>query len=413
MSPRVYPRLTLALLTGLNFLNYIDRSVLFAVQPLIRTEPGFQRGDADYGLLTTAFFICYMVTAPVFGFLADRFPRRPLIVLGALVWSSATLLTAVTYDFRTLFLRHMIVGIGEASFVAIAPSYIADLFEEGKRGRMLSIFYIAIAAGTAAGYIIGGSLGQRYGWRVPFYVAAGPGFILGMLMYLLPEPQRGVHDTVAETSERSSVLGLTRNGAYLTATFAMAMLTFALGGLSQWMPTFLSRVRGISLEHANFLFGVITLFNGIVATLLGGWVGDRALRRNPAGYYVVSAGAVLIAIPVMSLAIYSRGVFLFPAIFLAEFFLFFNTGPLNAALVDSVSARIRASAIAVNLFLIHLLGDAFSPPLIGYVSDKTHSLQTGFLPAIAAVVVSLLILLYGIRYAPQLKVERQKTGVSA
>jgi MFS family permease len=150
----------LLILTALNFINYIDRSVLFAVQPLIQQE--FQRGDAEFGLLTSVFFIFYMCTAPFIGPLADRYPRRLIMAAGAAVWSGATLLTAVTYNFTELLIRHTVVGIGEATFVTIAPAYIADFFPEHHRGRVLSIFYLAIPAGTALGYLLGGySAGVR------------------------------------------------------------------------------------------------------------------------------------------------------------------------------------------------------------------------------------------------------------
>src|SRR5206468_4722609 len=129
-------------------------------------------------------------------------------------------------------------------------------------------------------------------------------------------------------------------------------LTFALGGLQVWMPTFLSRVRGMPLDRANLIFGAITGFNGIVATLIGGWLGDRMLRRRDSAYYLISAISMGAAIPLMAVAIYLPGPLMFPAIFCAEFVLFLNNGPLNAAIVNSVSAPIRATAIAANLFII-------------------------------------------------------------
>jgi multidrug resistance protein len=400
MPDRTHARATLAVLTGLNFLNYIDRYVLFAVLPLIQKEPGFRQSDFRYGLLTTAFFLCYMVAAPVFGYLADRGPRKRLMIAGAVVWSVATLLTAVTWDFWALFVRHAIVGIGEASFVTIAPGYIADLFAEKKRGRMLAVFYTAIAIGPAVGLALGGVLGARYGWRVPFYVAAGPGLLLGLLMFLLPEPKRGAQDTVVDTAERATVRGLARNGAYLTATLGMALYTFAIGGLSAWMPTYLSRACGVSLEKANLLLGLM-LIAGVAATLIGGNVADRMLRRTAAAYYLLSAMALVVAVPLMLLFIYSRGRLMLFAMGAAIFAIFFNNGPLNAAVVESVSPRIRASAVAVNLFAIHVLGDEPSPPLIGWISDRTGSMQYAFLPAAFAVGAAAAVLFYGMRFAPE------------
>ncbi len=408
MPAQVHPRTTLALLTALNFLNYIDRYILPAVQPQIQRE--FHISDFDLGILTAAFFICYMVTAPVVGVLADRYPRKILIILGALIWSGATLLTAVTYDFRTLLIRHTIVGLGEASFVAIAPAYIADLFAENRRGRVLAVFSMAIPCGTALGYMVGGLLGT-HGWRAPFMIAALPGAILALAMAALPEPQRGAQDTLRDTAERSTLRGLVRNAAYWTATLGMAMMTFALGGLSVWMPTFLARVRGVPEARAGIVFGLITLANGIVATLLGGWTGDRLLRRRTDAYYIASGISLACGIPLMLAAIYLTGSLMFPAIWAAEFVLLFNNGPLNAAVVDSVGPRIRASAVAVNLFVIHLLGDVPSAPLIGLISDRTHSLQLAFLAAVVAVGAASAILLYGARFAPGREAKRQEVAV--
>ena len=408
-----YARMTVVLLTGLNLVNYIDRYVLFAVQPLVQAE--FHRSDAAFGFLTTAFIICYAVIAPFVGILADRYPRKWIIMIGAMVWSAATLLTAFTYTFDELFLRHLLVGVGEATFVTIAPAFLSDLFSEGKRGRVLGIFYLAFGMGPGIGYLIGGYLGPIYGWRAPFYVAAVPGFVLGLLTIFIPEPRRGASDTIVATHERASLGGLFHNRAFWTATLGMAMITFAMGGLSVWMPTFLFRARGIPLHEANYVFGGATLFNGIVATLIGGWLGDRMLRHRNGAYYLLSGLAVTVAIPLMYLAINTRGRMLFPAIAFGEFFLLLNTAPLNAAVVDSVSAKIRASAIAVNIFVIHILGDASSPWLIGWISDR-HSLQTGFLVSIVAIAIGAAILFYGQRFAPRINLrspEQEKAGITA
>src|SRR5579862_5154222 len=409
MPPRLYPRATLAILTALNFFNYIDRSVLFAVQPLVQKE--FHRSNAEFGFLTTAFFLVYMITAPVFGFLADRFPRKNLIIGGALVWSAATLLTAFTFNFKELLFRHALVGIGEASFVAIAPAFLSDLFPEHRRGRVLALFFMAIPVGTALGYVIGGMLAPRFGWRAPFYVGAAPGFLLALAMFAIPEAVRGHADALLETTERGTLLGLVRNGAFWTATLGMAAMTFALGGLSVWMPTFLSRVRGFSLQGANELVGIVTLIDGVCATLFGGWLGDFMLRRTPGGYYLVSAISLLVGIPAMLFALYSSGGSLVPGIFVAEFLLLMNTGPLNAAVVNSVGAHIRATAVAINLFVIHLLGDALSPWIIGYISDRS-SLQSGFTSAVVAIGLSSVVLFVGMKYAPPVALDAGPGGVA-
>ena len=172
MSAKTNAWAALLLLTALNFLNYIDRNVLFAVQPLIQKE--FALSDKQVGFLTSAFFVCYMIAAPLIVPLADRFPRRWIMAAGAFVWSLATLLSAVTHNYDELLLRHVIVGIGEATFVAISPAFLADLFPETVRGRVMGLFYLATPVGSALGYLVGGYLGQplRLAGPVPDFGAA-------------------------------------------------------------------------------------------------------------------------------------------------------------------------------------------------------------------------------------------------
>ncbi len=409
MSFKANARAALLLLTALNFLNYIDRNVLFAVQPLIQKE--FAISDEQVGFLTSAFFICYMIAAPLIVPLADRFPRKRIMALGAFVWSLATLLSAVTHNYQELLLRHVIVGIGEATFVAISPAFLSDLFPETMRGRMMGFFYMATPVGSALGYIVGGYLGHHYGWRAPFMISALPGLVLAFGVLALREPVRGASDHVADNVERGTVLGLFRNQAYWTITLGAAMMTFAIGGLQVWMPTFLTRVRHVPLDRANVVFGVMTVIAGTVATLFGGWLGDRLLRRTPAAYQLISAVGMALSIPAIIVAIYRPGPAMYPAIFLGEFFLLVNTAPLNAALVNSVSARIRATALAVNIFTIHLLGDAFSPTLIGYISDRSN-LETGLMTMVVAVALSAIVLLYGMRFAPKLEAPQFAPGSS-
>jgi MFS family permease len=404
---RLYPRATLAILTALNLLNYIDRSVLYGVQSLVQDE--FHRSNEEFGLLTTAFFLCYMVAAPIIGPLADRYSRKAIIIAGAMAWSAATLLTAVAHDFTTLLFRHTIVGIGEVSFATIAPTLVADLFPEEKRGRILGIFYLTIPVGTALGYLIGGHLAAEHGWRYPFLVVAAPGFLLALVMFVVPEPPRGLHDSIRETADRGTYRSLLHNRALWTATLGMAAMTFALGGLQVWMPTFLIRERSYSLERANQLFGLVVVFDGTVASLAGGWLGDRLLPRLRSSYYVVSAVSMLLGVPVMCVAFRATGTTMVGAIFIAAFLVLFNTAPLNAAVLNSVGAHVRNTAIAANIFVIHLLGDAFSPWLIGRLADQWSLGHAMLATAPVALALSSAILFYGTKFAPPISPQHQIT----
>jgi MFS transporter, Spinster family, sphingosine-1-phosphate transporter len=409
-SRKSHPTTALLLLTGLNLLNYADRNVLFAVQPLVQNE--FHISKAQIGYLTSAFLICYMLAAPFVGPLADRYSRKIIISLGAIFWSGLTLLTAVTHTYTELLVRHTLVGIGEATFVTIAPTFVADLFAENKRGRILGVFYLAIPVGSAAGYLLGGHLAPLYGWRFPFYIAAAPGFLVAISVLFLKEPERGQFDSIKETPERASFVGLIRNPAFLTATLGMAMMTFSLGGIQVWMPQFLFSERHYSLEAANFDFGIIVVVDGILASLLGGWLGDYLLRRNKSSYYLVSAVSMALGVPFMIVALFVPGRLMIPAIAVAAFFLLFNTSPLNAAVINSVGAHIRATAIAVNIFIIHIIGDVPSPTMMGWVADK-HSLQTAFILPVIAMILSAVILFYGMRFAPAVELEPQPAQAHA
>ncbi len=406
----LHPRTTLLLLTALNLLNYADRNVLFAVQPLVQQE--FHINKAQIGLLTSTFLICYMFAAPFVGPLADRYSRKLIIVIGAIFWSGLTLLTAVTHTYAELLVRHTLVGIGEATFVTIAPTFVADLFSEAVRGRILGIFYLAIPVGSAAGYLLGGHLAPLYGWRFPFYIAAAPGFLLAIAVLVVKEPERGRFDSLQETPERGTVLGLARNPAFITATLGMAAMTFSLGGIQVWMPQFLYSERHYSLEAANLTFGAIVVVDGILASLAGGWLGDYLLPRMKSSYYLVSAVSMALGVPFMILALSTRGTNMVAAIAVAAFFLLLNTSPLNAAVINSADAHIRATAIAVNIFIIHILGDVPSPTMMGWVADR-HSLQTAFILPVVAMAVSAAMLFYGMRFAPPVRVEPKSRRTQA
>jgi predicted MFS family arabinose efflux permease len=407
-QPQAIPRVSAArtagialfLLTCLNLFNFIDRYILPGVQPLVQREFGVN--DAQIGLLTTAFFFTYMLAAPITGWLGDRFPRKPLIVIGALLWSIATLFTAWVHSYETLLIRHAIVGIGEATFSIFAPALLADFYPEADRNRVLSIFYITIPVGGALGYLTGGVLGQHFGWRMPFFIAALPGMLIALGFYLfVKEPQRGSADKLAPTLDRSTLAGLFHNPAFWTATLGLAMWTFAVGGISTFLPTFFVRFGSMSVSRAGVVSGALTVVDGLLGTIVGGWVAQLWLRRNHRALYLLSAWGSILGIPFAAMVFFGPPKLFLPGAFAAEFFLFLGTGPLNAAIVNSVAAPIRATAISVNLFVIHALGDAVSPHLIGRLSDATN-LRTGLSITLITLTLSGIILFAGARYAPPL-----------
>jgi MFS transporter, Spinster family, sphingosine-1-phosphate transporter len=376
----VYSRYVLALLLAVNLLNYMDRQILYAVFPLIKED--FHLSDTELGLLGSAFMVCYMVSAPLLGWLGDRMRRVRLAAGGLIVWSIATAGAGIAPGYFSLLAARTVVGIGEASFGTVSPGLIADSFSRERRGRMLSYFYLAIPVGSAIGYLLGGILGHAFGWHAAFLMVGIPGLLLALPVWLLHEPLRGERDPsacVPVPAARKNYASLFTNRAFILNTLAMAAMTFALGGLAQWVPTFLYREHGLDVQKANTLFGGITVLAGITGTLTGGWLGDYFQQQHGKGYLTVSGWGFILGAPVTAFALFTHSLpSCIGAMFFAEFFLFLNTGPLNAVIVNVTNPGIRAMAFAVNIFFIHALGDAVSPTLLGWISDL-HGLRTALL----------------------------------
>lgn len=363
-----YRRYALGLLLAVNLLNYIDRQVLFAVFPLIKIDLNLT--DTALGLLGSAFMFSYMLFAPLFGWLGDRWSRTRLAAGGLVIWSLATTLAGFASGYRTLLAARATVGIGEASFGTVSPGLVSDFFPKEQRGRILSWFYVAIPVGSALGYLLGGVLGQQYGWHTAFLIVGLPGLLLAIPIALLHTPPRG-GDTPEGKSGATGYAALLKNRSFVCNTLAMAAMTFAVGGLSQWLPSFLHRVHELDVARGNMLFGATTVAAGIIGTLAGGWLGDLWQKKSGKGYLLISGWGFLIGAPFAVWAILAPGlVGCMTAIFMAEFFLFLNTGPLNTVIINVTNPAVRAMAFAVNIFFIHALGDAVSPSIIGWLSDQ-------------------------------------------
>ncbi|MBJ6723773.1 spinster family MFS transporter [Geomesophilobacter sediminis] len=362
-----YRRYALALLLAVNLLNYIDRQVLYAVFPLIKAD--LRISDTELGLLGSAFMVSYLVIAPLFGWLGDTWSRVRLASGGLVVWSLATVATGLVPGYRSLLAARSTVGVGEASFGTVSPGLLADFFAKEHRGRILSYFYLAIPVGSALGYLLGGLLGQNFGWHSAFLMVGVPGLILAVPVALLKTPPRA--QDADQAGGRSAYLDLFRNRSFVLNTLAMAAMTFAIGGLAQWLPSFLHRTHGLGVAKGNTLFGAITVVSGILGTLIGGFLGDRQQQKSPSGYLQVSGWGFLIGTPFAVWALMASDLTAcLTAIFVAEFFLFLNTGPLNTVIVNVTPPSVRAMAFAVNIFFIHALGDAISPSILGWLSDR-------------------------------------------
>ena len=397
VSPN-YRRYALTLLLAANLLNYIDRQVLYAVFPLIKAD--LRLSDTALGFLGSSFMLCYMVSAPLMGWLGDRLSRVRLAAAGLLVWSLATSLAGFACGYRALLAARTCVGIGEASFGTVSPGLVADYFPRERRGRVLAWFYLAIPVGSALGYLLGGIIGARFGWHAAFLLVGLPGLLVTLPLWLLREPVRGgaAAPAIPIRQKGTGYGALFSNRSFVCNTLAMAAMTFALGGLAQWLPTFLNRLHGLDVARGNTLFGAVTVLAGISGTLAGGWLGDRFQQKSDAGYLLVSGWGFLIGVPITAWAIITPSLHAcLGAIFCAEFFLFLNTGPLNTVIVNVTRPAVRAMAFAVNIFFIHALGDAVSPALLGWLSDL-WGLRAALLVTPAAIAVAAGFCFLGKRF---------------
>ena len=394
-TSRAFARTTLIVLTAINFLNYIDRYVLAAVLESVRVDFGLT--DANAGLLGLMFILVYTIASPFSGWLGDRGTRKYLVAGGVGLWSLATVACGYAESYEQLLVMRALVGIGEAGYATVAPGMIADLFVPERRGRMLAYFYLAIPVGSALGYVLGGWIAGNWadllgpdalallgladasepGWRLAFLFAGLPGIACAIAAVVIPEPVRGAHDprpTGHDAAPASSpIVGIKRlfeSPAFRSTTGGMVLMTFTMGGLAFWMPTFLQRAHGMDEAAAGTVFGGVTVVAGLIATLAGGHFGDRAFARSQGGYLRISGWGLILGAPItLIMAMLGARELVLILAFVAEFFLFLNTGPLNAALIGCVPANLRAMSIAVNVLFIHAFGDAISPYLMGSISD--------------------------------------------
>jgi MFS family permease len=429
-------RLALTLLLIINLFNYIDRQVLAAVVENIQSALpvpavperlqrifGSDPKNTFSGLLAMAFMATYMLTAPVFGWMAERVSRWWLVGIGVAVWSLASGASGLATTFGLLFLTRCFVGVGEGAYGPIAPDMISDLYPVKVRGRVLAWFYMAIPVGSALGYVLGGAIAnssllgfvdEHERWRWAFFLVMPPGLVLAAWCFLMKEPARGQADLGGPSPPRSARWSdykiLLKTPSFVLDTLGMTAMTFALGGLGFWMPYYVRVYRGYGEQFdVNVTFGGIVVITGLGATLLGGYVGDKLRTRFPGSYFLVSGIAMLIAFP-LTVAIcipptwplYVPFPWAWGLVFLACFCLFFNTGPTNTILANVTHPAMRASAFALNILIIHALGDVISPLAIGAITDASGgNMNLAFLVVSAMILVGGLLWLWGARYLEQ------------
>jgi MFS transporter, Spinster family, sphingosine-1-phosphate transporter len=386
--PEVSPgraRYALGVLFTINLFNYVDRQVISGVLPLVQQD--LRLSDAALGWLASAFMILYLTGSIPLGVLGDRVPRHRLIAVGIGIWGVATFLSGLARSYGQLFSARAVVGIGEASYGPTATAMVSDLFPRERRGIVNALFNAAIPLGGAIGVIAGGLVGSRYGWRTAFFLVGLPSVALTVLAWRLGDPPRGAQDRPAGDQMTrpppaffEGVVGLFRTPTFVMVCAVGMLVAFSISAFNHWLPLYLHRVKQFSVPEASFWFGILSAGGGLLGVVSGGFVGDLLARRTPAGHLLTIAGGFLLAAPagiVMILAS-DRAVFL-PALFFAVTFLVLYIGSVNAVIHNVVHPALRATAVAIFVFVINLGGAALSPAVVGLVSERRHSLQAAML----------------------------------
>lgn len=435
--------LAFGVLFAMHLLDFTDRNILAAVlEPILKPveQGGLAIPVASAGWLATIYLLSHSVCAPVMGWLGDRGRRTWLLGAGVGLWSLATLGSGLAQSFGELALARSLLGVGEATYGVLAPTLLVDLFPRRMRTRILSLFYLAMPLGTALGIMLGGWIAAHHGWRAAFFVVGAPGLALALLALVLPEPVRGTAEGVdperLREHEQVGASGadyrdLLVNSSYTYSVLGMAFYTFAIGGLVFWMPYFLSGTRGIPLEQATFALGLITVPAAVLGMLAGGLVCDRLAPRRPGMLFLVPGIAMLAAVPLVILGLLTHSTaVLYAAIFGAELLMFVNTAPCNAIIANVTAPNLRATANAIALASVHLLGDLWSPPLIDWVASfcgqadtmatplgqmlaalgavptqpegqPPENLAAGLLIVVPAILLSGIVLIAGARHLPR------------
>ena len=389
----------LALLLGINLFNYIDRQILAAVEPQIRATfftASNQNAMAATGTLGTAFLLTYMIAAPALGWLSDRFSRWIIIGSAVVLWSLASGASGLAATYAMLFITRVFVGIGEGGYGPAAPTVLADLFPLQTRGRIMAVFCAAIPVGSALGYVLGGWISEHLGWRWAFYLVTPPGLLLGLLCFFQRDPRAGgIARPKAQRAGLEDYLRLWRTRSYVFNCVAQTAMTFAIGGIGFWVAAYLE-FRG-EPPSSTKLFGVIIVVAGLVSTLLGGWAGDRLRKTYTGSYFLVSGVGMIVAFPLFVAMLFTP----FPAAWLlmfgSVFFMFLNTGPSNTALANVSLPKVRATAFALNILVIHFFGDAAAFPSIGFIAGHTN-MTIAFLFVSGMMLLSGIVWLFGMKY---------------
>jgi predicted MFS family arabinose efflux permease len=353
-----------------NFFNYLDRQLVSALETPLRKSLELEQWE--YGLLWTLFTVGYMVCAVPIGLLADRVSRTRLFAACIIVWSVATIASGLATGKVVLYVARIFIGVGEAGCLVVGPSLISDLFARRYRARALSIFFLAMPLGGTSAFLMAGAL-FGFGWRNMFYLAGAPGFLIAVLIWLLADPPRGASEGAQHgmpAGGMSEYLKLLRTPTLLLIILAQAFAVIILIPLIHFGIGFFEETRHMNPKDARLALGVMSLVGGVMGIGVSGILGDQLFKRTKRAYSLLAAVSYLAAFPCLYIGFYSdQQAVYFTALTAGSFFLFLCMPAVNTQIANVVSPAQRATAWALAVFILHMLGDTLAPPVFGLVSD--------------------------------------------
>lgn len=364
-----YSWYALALLMFVYVMNFLDRQIIYILFPAIKKEMEFS--DVQLALLgTTAFAIFYTVLGIPFGKLADKSSRTKLIAIGLFVWSLFSGLTGFAWDFWSLFLCRVMVGVGEATLGPAAISLLADYFPPTKRATVTSIYSMGIAIGAGFAAIIGGYL-FTLGWREAFFIVGFPGALFAVFVFFLKEPARTVVAKTEESLTSGDWKKLITNKAFIALCLGYALLGLATNNFSIWGATYINRLYQIPIPTIGYWTGILTLSAGIPATLFGGMIADKFRQKQRGGRMLYGAILSAVSVVLWFIVLFTDN---FSIIIPASFFLLFMAlAWLGAAAADATEiagANLRGLAVAIYFFTVNIFAYIIGSNLIGFLSDR-------------------------------------------
>jgi predicted MFS family arabinose efflux permease len=369
-----YVRYALWMLLIIYTLNFVDRQIVGILAGPIKAELGIS--DTQIGLLTgIAFAFFYTLLGIPIARYAERGNRATIIGTAVIVWSGFTVLSGMAQNFTQLFLARIGVGVGEAGCTPPAHALISDYVSPEKRASAIAFYSLGVPIGTALGFLIGAQLGATYGWRVAFLAVGLPGVALGLIaMLTLKEPRKlglVAAGTNANTPGFFEAMGvLAKKKSYIYSVLAVTMISFLGYAHAVFMPQFYARSYGLDLRTIGTISAATALLAGGLGTYLGGVLADRAAKTDVRAYVTMPAIALLVGTPFFLIAMTTNNLTLTVA--MLAFPTFLNAmwyGPIYAAVQGLSPVRMRATAVAIMLFVINMVGLGLGPLMIGIGSD--------------------------------------------